>query len=153
MSNKTNNNYNTDSIDTDQPANFNKTGILRTRPIQYDLDYYFKEKDSENNVQNTYISETLDVFYKYGKTVHIVVSEKSEVILAGTGKLDKVKINGVTKYLFSMDGDIMNEIDLEELFFENTENFITIKINLVKDAVQVVTGDGGKISDEENSKS
>lgn len=129
---------------TQQLQGFNKTGVLLLKNITDKIEYHlFNNKLPYPICSESYdINAEFETYYKNNEPIHLFIKNNldNKVILNQIGKLHKKLVYGVTKYY-------INDIDIEEILFNNTEQLVHIEIKRM-DKKNVVANEGEKDKNE-----
>lgn len=117
-------------IDEDKTLKgFNHEGVLLLKNTIDKLEYYIYD----SSIPASYdINQIINEYYKNRCVVHLYI-KSNDNILNQTGRLHRKTVDGVVKYF-------INDIDIEEFLFNNTEQNVHIKIKRI-DATE---GDNGE---------
>lgn len=128
---------------TEQSKGFSKTGILLLKNIIDKIEYHLYDSAK---VESYDINEELETYYKSKERVHLLIKNVNtgEVLVNETGKLYRKVINKVVKYYIN----IIEDIDIEELLFNNTEELIHIEIKRIDEIEDVAIEEGDKGENE-----
>ncbi len=132
---------NSNSDFNEEIKNFRFTGELKLSDEIDDLDYFLSDDKKPESVHMNDILEQYyknDISIKMNMNINIVNGNDDVVLFSNTyNKLNKIEENGLVKYIYKT-------LDLEELFFYNTDSIITIEIKVAKNVENNIESRGNK---------
>jgi hypothetical protein len=122
----------------------NRKGLLLMKNYQDRLEYHIYDNKLPYPVctESIDINEILESYYISGEEIYLKIENNDGIIISGTGKLRSSFRNGVIKYF-------INDVDLETILFNHTEEVIHIEIKRIND-VALEEGDKKENEPREN---